>query len=166
MALAFTDTRAFPRIPQFNGMAPTPRLPERETFMAITEVREDSIDQVCAQCSGVRTIAFSEVEVGVVRDSQADSSIVPLPACLNCEAQEYLLCSRDDEDHPSPGSYGHLHRLLVDTLHGRLVKKGRVAKGLDDKSIPEREPSAEVLAQWFKDGLKLPKTSKAEGKGK
>jgi hypothetical protein len=134
--------------------------------MAITEVREDSIDQVCAQCSGVRTIAFSEVEVGMVRDSHADSTIVPLPACLNCGAQEYLLCSRDDQEHPSPGSHGHLHRLLVDTLYGRLVKAGRVVEGLDAKDIPEREPSAEVLAQWFKDGLKLPKTPKAEGKGK
>jgi len=50
----------------------------------------------------------------------------------------------------------NLHRLLVDTLHARLVNKGRLDESLSpDKVKSLHAPSDDELDRWFKDGLKL-----------
>ena len=131
--------------------------------MAIREIRETNFEQECAKCGGVRAIANADVEVGLARDNQVDSKIIPLPACPTCGATEFLLRSPDGEENPSQGSYGHLHGVLVDALHAKLVKANRVVNGIDSKTVPLREPTAEVIGRWFPTGLKLPRPSKTDG---
>jgi len=131
--------------------------------MAIREIRASDFDQECAKCGNVRAVTFSSVEVGVARDNQVDSRIVPLPSCPTCGATEFLLRSPTGEEHPAPGSYGHLHRLLVDELHAKLVKANRVANGLDSKTVAVKEPSAETIGRYFPGGLKLPPPPKSDG---
>jgi len=131
--------------------------------MPISALRETDFDQQCIKCGGVRALSFDSVEVGVARESQSDAGVIPLPACPTCGATEFLLRSLDDEEHPSPGSYSHLHCLLVDTLHAELVKRDRLEKALSRKEVPVRAPAAETLRRWFKDGLKLPRPSRTEG---
>lgn len=131
--------------------------------MAIREIRTSDFDQECAKCGAVRAVTFSSVEVGVARDNQVDSRIVPLPPCQTCGATEFLLRSPTGEEHPTPGSYGHLHRVLVDELHARLVKANRVANGIDAKTVPLKEPSAETIGRYFSAGLKLPRSPKTDG---
>ena len=131
--------------------------------MPIRELRANDLDQECAKCGAVRTLALSALEAGVSRDNQANSKIVPLPACAACGATEFLIRSPDGEEHPAPGSYGHMHRLLVDELHAKLVKANRVANGIDAKTVPLKEPTAEVIGRWFPGGLKLPPPPKTDG---
>jgi len=131
--------------------------------MPIRELRDANLDQECIECGEVRAVAFDEIETGVGQGDQFDSGIVPLPECPKCGAREFLIRSAEGEEHPSPGSYGHLHRLLVDALHARLVKAERVVVGLDPKGVLLREPTEEVIGKWFKGGLVLPRPAKTDG---
>ena len=131
--------------------------------MPIREIRETDLEQECIRCGAVLAVAFTELQVGAARSSQIDSKIIPMPACPTCGACEYLIRSPDNEEYPTPGSYGHLHRILVDLLHARLVKAGRVVSGLDAKIVPLREPSQEVIDRWFGKGLKLSRPAKTDG---
>jgi hypothetical protein len=131
--------------------------------MPIRELRDTDIDQECAKCGTVRTLPLSAVEVGIVRDNQANSKIVPLPPCAGCGATEFLVRSPDGEEYPAPGNYGHLHRLLVDELHTRLVKTNRVANGIDARTVATKEPTAETMGRYFPGGLKLPPPPKTDG---
>lgn len=131
--------------------------------MPIREIRTDDLDQECAKCGAVRALALSSLAVGIVRDTQVNSKVIPLPACATCGATEFLVRSPTGEDHPSQGSYGHKHKLLVDTLHAKLVKGGRLAQGLTPETAPIKEPPAAVMDRWFKDGLKLPPPPKTDG---
>ena len=134
--------------------------------MAIREIRVSDFDQECAKCGAVRALTFSSVEVGVARDNQVDGRIIPLPSCASCGATEFLLRSPVGEEHPSQGSYGHKHRLLVDMLHARLVQRGRLAEGLKPAEVPTKEPPAAVIDRWFKDGLRLDPPPKTDGDGR
>jgi hypothetical protein len=131
--------------------------------MAIREIRTSDFEQECAKCGGVRAVPFSNVEVGVVRDTQANSKIIPLPACATCGATEFLMRSPDAVVHPAPGSYGHMHSVLVDELHAKLVKANRVANGIDSKTLTLKEPSAETIGWYFPGGLKLAALPKTDG---
>jgi hypothetical protein len=131
--------------------------------MPIRELRDADLDQECIECGEVRVVAFDEIEVGVAQSDMVDPAIVPLPECPKCGAREFLVRSAEGEEHPSPGSYSHLHRLLVDALHARLVKAERVVSGLDPKGVLLREPSDEVIGEWFKGGLVLPRSAKTDG---
>lgn len=134
--------------------------------MAVREIRSADFDQECARCGAVRAVSLSSVEVGVARDNQIDTRVVPLPPCPTCGATEFLIRSPADEEYPAPGSYGHLHRILVDELHARLVKANQVAKGLDSKTVEVKQPAAEMLGRYFPDGLKLSPPSKENKGGK
>ena len=90
--------------------------------MSIHEMTSTEVVQRCGRCAAENRIALDTLEVGVARDEQTDASVVPLPACPTCRSTEFLLRSPNDEPaHPAPGSFGHLHRLLVDEMHAELV---------------------------------------------
>jgi hypothetical protein len=132
--------------------------------MAIREIFEDDIEQTCEVCGAVRRVPDTDVVVGVERDGQFDAKVVQLPNCSSCGAREFLIRSADDEpEHPSPGSFGHRHRLMVDALHSKLVKEGRVADGIDPQKAQGRERSSEELDRWFKGRLRAQRMKEQDG---
>jgi len=129
--------------------------------MSIHEMTSTEVVQRCGRCAAENRIALDTLEVGVARDEQTDASVVPLPACPTCRSTEFLLRSPNDEPaHPAPGSFGHLHRLLVDEMHAELVKRKKVIPLLKDNQgrvDPKlaKPVAAEELARWFPQGLKI-----------
>ena len=129
--------------------------------MSIHEMTSTEVVQRCGRCAAENRIALDTLEVGVARDEQTDASVVPLPACPTCRSTEFLLRSPNDEPaHPAPGSFGHLHRLLVDEMHAELVKRKKVIPLLKDNQgrvDPKLATpvAAEELARWFPQGLKI-----------
>lgn len=129
--------------------------------MSIHEMTSTEVLQRCGKCAAENRIALDTLEVGVARDEQTDGSVVPLPACPTCRSTEFLLRSPNDEPaHPAPGSFGHLHRLLVDEMHAELVKRKKVIPLLKDNQgrvDPKlaKPVAAEELARWFPQGLKI-----------
>jgi hypothetical protein len=121
--------------------------------MTISRIEEDALEQECVRCKQKTAVSFDDIEVGLQRGKRFYESIIQIPPCPQCAAVEYLIRSQDD-GHPAAGSFGHLHRLLTNTLHARLVKRGRVAEGILPGDITVHEPE-EQLEVWFKDGLKL-----------
>ncbi len=129
--------------------------------MSIHEMTSTEVLQRCGKCAAENRIALDTLEVGVARDEQTDASVVPLPACPTCRSTEFLLRSPNDEPaHPAPGSFGHLHRLLVDEMHAELVKRKKVIPLLKDNQgrvDPKlaKPVAVEELARWFPQGLKI-----------
>ena len=91
--------------------------------MTIQEITSDEVEQCCENCGQTRRLKLADLTVGVTREEEPpDAKVVPLPKCENCGAAEFLFPSPEDEpDHPSPGSFGHLHRIMVDVLHSQLL---------------------------------------------
>ncbi len=129
--------------------------------MSIHELNTSDVLQRCGKCAAENRIVLDSLEVGVARDDQTDAGVVPLPACPTCRSTEFLLRSPDNEPaHPAPGSFGHLHRMLVDEVHAELVKRKKVIPLLKDKQgvvDPKlaRPVAAEDVARWFPKGLKI-----------
>jgi hypothetical protein len=129
--------------------------------MSIHELNATEVFQRCGKCAAENRIALDSLEVGVARDDQTDASVVPLPACPTCRSTEFLLRSPDDEPaHPAPGSFGHLHRMLVDEVHAELVKRKKVIPPLKDQqgrvdAKLAKPVAAEDVARWFPQGLKI-----------
>jgi hypothetical protein len=92
--------------------------------MAIREIRVSDFDQECIKCGRVVAVPFTAIAAGVSREGQVNPNVVALPVCAACGSAEFLLRSPYDEEHPSQGSYGHKHKLLVDKLHAELVQRG------------------------------------------
>jgi len=132
--------------------------------MPIRELKDESFEQECSRCGAIRKVTFDEIAVGVERDDHFDGSIIPILPCADCGAAEFLIRSPENEpEHPSPGSFGHLHRLLTDKLHAQLVKTDHLADGYpSDEKPATKEPTDEDLAKWFKNGLKLERTVEKE----
>ena len=131
--------------------------------MTICEILDDSIEQQCEFCKTIRKLSLNQMAVGSGCNGRLNSNIISLPLCENCHTVEYLICSsKDESDHPSPGSYGHRHRLLVDVLRSRLVKSGRVVAGLDPDNDKGREPTPEEIDRWFEGRLMLRRRQEAE----
>jgi hypothetical protein len=129
--------------------------------MTIQEVTDTEVVQRCAKCDHENRIAINDLQVGLERgDDQVEDSVVPLPACPTCHAQEFLVRSPVEEQaYPAgDGSPGHLHRLIVDELHAELVTKGRVVERLKNNvdKVLTRPLAAATRTMLFKDGLKLP----------
>lgn len=123
--------------------------------MPIVEIETESIRQRCVRCGSESTRALSDLTLGSVGEGFVDGNIVPLPPCGKCGAVEFLVRSPEDEpEHPEPGSFGHLHRLLVDHLHAELVIRGDEEELLVLQA-KARAVSPETLSRWFPDGLKL-----------
>lgn len=128
--------------------------------MAIHEVTTSDVLQRCEACEDEHRILIDDLEVSVARDQQVDGRLVPMPPCPACSAVEFLVRAPDDEpEHPSQGSFGHLHRMLVDELHADLVTRGKVNAALRDAEggIPKnlaKPLSTERRDRWFSKGLR------------
>jgi hypothetical protein len=129
--------------------------------MSIHELNSTDVLQSCGKCAAENRITLDSIEIGVARDDQTDATVVPLPACPTCRSTEFLLRSPDNEPaHPALGSFGHLHRMLVDEVHAELVKRKQVIPLLKDKQgrvDPKlaKPVAAEDVARWFPQGLKI-----------
>ena len=137
--------------------------------MAIQEITDTELVQRCAGCDRENRVALANLAVGVARDDQVEDGVVPLTECPTCRSREFLVRSPASEQaHPSQGSSGHLHRLMVDELHSQLVKKRRVVERLVGKAeqILTKPIAAEVRARFFDKGLKLPVRAVEELQGK
>ena len=135
--------------------------------MTIQEIHDDSIDQQCEFCKTFRQLNFTQMTVGEGCADRLNSRIICLPLCENCQTVEYLVCSSEDEpEHPSPGSFGHRHRLLVDVLRDRLIQSGQVVEGLELDEDKVQEPTQQEIDRWFEDGLRLERRGERKKNGK
>jgi hypothetical protein len=127
--------------------------------MAIQEVSENELLQRCAKCSSLNSIVLGSLVVGVERAGQADGRLVLLPPCPSCGSSEFLIRTPAEEpEPPAPGSFNHLHHLLVDHVHAQLVRQGRVIPSLQSlpvESLISRTIAGGALERWFPSGLKL-----------
>ncbi|MDP1826675.1 MAG: hypothetical protein Q8L48_25615 [Archangium sp.] len=124
--------------------------------MPIEELTNEDVLQRCTACQSATRVRLATLSVGVgsAVPEDIDGRVLRLPACTTCKAEEFLIRSLDGQPMPTPGSYSHLHRLLVDQLHAQLAKAGRVDKRLGKLKLPEL--SAANRKEFFLDGLKLP----------
>ena len=135
--------------------------------MTIKEITEESIDQSCEVCGHVRTANLDDLTIGVVTEEHINPNVIPMPPCESCGATEFLIPSKEDApDHPSPGSIGHRHAMLVDVLNERLVARGRLIPELESKNLKKKKRNKDELDRWFKEGLKLAKPPRSEPKKK
>ena len=124
--------------------------------MTIREITEEGIEQTCDICERVRQFSLDDITVGMVTEEQINDTVIPLPKCDNCGSVEYLIPSKEDApEHPSPGSFGHLHAILVDLLHEQLVNQGRLIQELTPDKLKKKKRTNEEIERWFKDGLRL-----------
>src|SRR4051812_10280104 len=140
--------------------------------MAILEVTNTDVLQRCERCENERWIPLAGLQAGVALDpvSGSDPTIIPLPPCPNCSSFECLIREPDDEPaHPSPGSFGHLHRLLVNHLHSVLVSANKVHPFLKDKNGKANSRLAKPvdkanLDKFFGGGLKIDRAVAGAGR--
>ena len=126
--------------------------------MTVQEITDNAIAQTCEVCRQERSLNLDDLNVGVVIEGQVNPDVLPMPPCESCGATEFLIPSKDNApDHPSPGSIGHRHAMLVDVLHERLVTRGRVIAELEADKLKKKKRTKDELDQWFKEGLKLAK---------
>jgi hypothetical protein len=126
--------------------------------MTVREITETTIEQTCEVCQHDRTLNLDDLNVGIAIEGHINPDVVAMPPCESCGAIEYLIPSAEGApDHPSPGSLGHRHAMLVDVLHERLINRGRVIAGVEADKLKKKKRSKDELDQWFKEGLKLAK---------
>lgn len=129
--------------------------------MAIHEVTAEDVLQRCARCGNGNRLSLDSLEVGVARREDVDDGLVQLPPCPACRSTEFLIRAAEGEsEHPAPGSFGHLHRLLVDHVHAELVERGRLRSVLKPKGggagkVVVRPLSQEARERWFPQGLRI-----------
>jgi len=134
--------------------------------MTIKKITDNTVEQTCDACGHVRSCSLDELTVGVVNEGRINAGVIPFPCCDNCGSVEYVIPSKEDTvDHPSTGSFGHRHAILVDILHERLVERGRVARGIEPAKLKKRKRTKEEIDRWFKDGLELAPLSDESHKG-
>lgn len=126
--------------------------------MPITKLRADSIQQHCSACASQQDVPLAQLAAGVSRDTVIDPYIIALPTCAGCGAREFLIRTAQPEQlaRLRPGSYGHLHHLLVDRLHFQLVGQRRVVAGADVRELEKLPRTDTELETWLPDGLTLP----------
>lgn len=120
--------------------------------MPIREVLDETIEQECGHCRSVHKVPYLQMSVGLALEGLADDMSVILPLCPSCGAQEFLFAFEGDDSFP--GSYGHLHRLLVNIVYRRLIDEDVVKSSLSQKNLPQVADS-EVLHKWFPNGFRL-----------
>ncbi|ADO70402.1 hypothetical protein [Stigmatella aurantiaca] len=129
--------------------------------MAIHEVTTEDVLQRCARCGSGNRLSIDSLEVGVARREDVDDSLVQLPPCPTCRSTEVLIRAAVGEpEHPAPGSFGHLHRLLVGHVHAELVQRERLHRGIKPKggsasNVVVRPLSQETRERWFPQGLRI-----------
>lgn len=134
--------------------------------MPLEELADDHLVQRCLGCSSTHQHAYAAMLAAptLATEVPAEARVVALPACAVCGAHEFLVRSSDAEGpHAAPGSYSHLHRLLVDHLHERLAAGRATELGAKRKaSKATKDASVEALQRWFPEGLKLAPPDAAE----
>jgi hypothetical protein len=127
--------------------------------MAIYEVTTNDVLQRCEKCGSKNTIALGSLEAGKEWGDAVDEHLVQLPPCPTCGATECLIRTPHDEpEYPVPGSFGHLHRLLVDSVHEKLVRQGRMVGALKKRkveSLISKTVAEKKHEKWLPSGLKL-----------
>jgi len=127
--------------------------------MTIERIEDDGrVSQRCEGCGRARELPLAELAVGSTLAHEFDARCVCFPPCPNCRAREVLIGSAEGEVHPSPGSRGHLHQLLVDHLRATLITKERVLPDVVKRrgALKPLPVPKEELARWFSGGLSLP----------
>jgi len=128
--------------------------------MALHEINRQHVLQRCSRCDSDNRASLDALEVGVARREDVDDGLVQLPPCPSCRSTEFLIRADEGEpENPTPGSFGHLHRLLVDHLHAELLQRGRLHAGLKAKlgkrTVVARPLTQEARERWFPKGLKI-----------
>ncbi|WP_434345601.1 hypothetical protein ACN6A1_26835 [Myxococcus virescens] len=129
--------------------------------MAIHEVTDEDVLQRCARCGSGNRLALASLEVGVARREDVDDGLVQFPPCPACRSTEFLIRAAEGEsEYPAPGSFGHLHRLLVGHLHAEFVQRGRLhtarkPKGGGASKVLVGPLSQEARERWFPQGLRI-----------
>jgi hypothetical protein len=132
--------------------------------MPIESLNDRTVDVRCINCGTARTLELEELELKLEKGARPDASParIDLPSCPNrdCGSSESLFASPGKPAIAAvPGSYGHLHSVLVDTLAAQLIQGGRLKGG--ERATAERavRPREEEASAFFADGLTLPLTS-------
>jgi len=116
--------------------------------MPVIEVRDSGVIQRCSVCERQREVIRTELP-----QPEDDSDALPMPVCT-CGAVEFLVRSpRGERPHPQPGSFGHLHRLLVDALHAAV--RERKGAGEDGLATAVARALGGERAKWFPRGPKI-----------
>ena len=129
--------------------------------MSIHEVTDTDVLQRCAGCGDEHRVLIDDLEVGVARDDQVDPLLVPMPPCAACGSSEFLARAPDNEpEYPSPGAFGHLHRMLVDHLHAELIRRDKVVAPLLDQeghapAALAKPLTTETRERWFSRGMRI-----------
>jgi hypothetical protein len=124
--------------------------------MPIQSLSARSLQQRCIACGALRSIGLEQLETGILSEHEDAASVVVLPTCNGCGSVEFLFGSSEDQpEHTSPGSYGHLHRLLVNQLHAELLDADQISAESRSRTPRLKRPGDSVLAQWFPHGLTI-----------
>jgi len=124
--------------------------------MPIQSLTRNRVLQHCIACGESRDLDLEQLEVGIFdgEPEGAAATVVTMPPCSRCASVEFLIgSSASAPEDPQPGSYGHLHRLLVDRLHADLIDLGRVAPDSQGRELRLRRPGTSELERWFPNGL-------------
>jgi hypothetical protein len=122
--------------------------------MPIVEITNRSVNVCCAACEKCTAVDFDQL-VLVELEASTASGILPLPHCA-CGAAEFLVHSPAREPpHYAPGSHAHLHRLVVDALVDAIVARKTEGSDLSLGDAVRAKLGSDIIAQWFKDGLKV-----------
>ena len=121
--------------------------------MPIVQVSTDHLRQLCTVCQQRRDVPFDSLSFTGEPDGP-DTGILAIPPC-GCGATEFLVRAPQDEpEHPLPGSYGHLHRLMVDALIDALRDRS-ATPATDVLAAVNDNLTAEALETWFPSGLQI-----------
>lgn len=122
--------------------------------MPIVAIEERTLRQRCARCERERELSLEEL----TPPDGKPPEVLTLPPCA-CGAVEHLIHAPDGEpEHPEPGSFGHLHRLLVDGLLGALHEAAPREDTLRENTLRarvERRIPEPVRERWFSAGPRL-----------
>jgi hypothetical protein len=132
--------------------------------MPIESLNDRTVELRCINCGTAQTLKLDTLELRLEPGVRSDTSPakIELPVCAKagCNSSETLFTSPETSAIAAvPGSYGHLHSVLVDTLAAQLIQGGRLKGG--DRVTAERaiRPREEEASVFFADGLILPLTS-------
>ena len=119
--------------------------------MPIVRIAADHIRQLCTACQGRREVPFDDLGFTGEPDGP-DTGILAIPPC-SCGATEFLVRAPADEPaHPVAGSFGHLHRLLVDALVDALRARSVVPE-TDVLAAVNDNLGSDARETWFPNGL-------------
>ena len=120
--------------------------------MPIEELTDDHLLQRCLGCGSTHAVAHATL---AALPAPAEPRVLALPECSACGAHEFLVRSASvDLDAVAPGSYSHLHRLLVDHAHAVVAARRTTSREHTDATM--LKPDLDALRRWFPNGFTLP----------